>query len=772
MGNIPAARSLHQAVLTPIDATKTNELSGVANEPGAWEKLRLAQAVQRARSVGTSGKQDQVRLSKLWYAKNAASPVRTTVDLGQLFGGHIADAAQQLARMPADELTREAEADLSKLANAPDGTPYAAARDELEAALEAFRLRLHAVYLGVLHVQRMDLLPAGMAGGELVHSLPLAPGEKVHLTRREWSNTASDFQTIVTDYEESFSEQGVTEKTELAESTTSQHQHSLGLNTSVSASGGFGPMSVSASGAFSMTDQTSLASADSTKRSQELTKKASARTKQEHKISFRVSSAAGSEQEQVSTVRNPYADRGCRVDYYQLQRKWLVELREFDKRLCLDVNIPEPGFELLDRYREIQDLQGRLGAQFDMTGIIDPDHPNAPLTAESITRDNWSRLASAFGTSIDPPPGATIRLYVSDTPRTWDNDDNTTQGAGRWHWFTFGVDIDPNYVVQTARVDWDKDGFSDFTGDFVDNPTAGADFFVRGVGPDKHELLDWRGFGGHFDIHYGAYHVKSCSVWVTGILRLRDEVFTAWQQKAYAAIKDAALGNFYAEQTQLRDRLDALKAELGAQDPLSLRKVEREEVMKGVVRWIFGPEFAFSPAVVGSTLYDPATGQILNQQIWDAMASQGQTIQFVHHAIEWENIAYFLYPYFWSAHNRWALKTGLDHPDFTHKAFLKAGSARVVVPIRRGFESAFLAFVRTGHTDGSDPYVTLADEFRADADARYPNTPSPDPDESDQQRLGNLVSSWYEFTPTAALDVQVTSSLPDDAAGSTANSES
>jgi hypothetical protein len=50
-----------------------------------------------------------------------------------------------------------------------------------------------------------------------------------------------------------------------------------------------------------------------------------------------------------------------------------------------------------------------------------------------------------------------------------------------------------------------------------------------------------------------------------------------------------------------------------------------------------------------------------------------------HHAIEWENMLYFLYPYFWSHKNRWEEKKYLEHPDIMQKTFLKSGSARIVL---------------------------------------------------------------------------------------------
>jgi hypothetical protein len=92
--------------------------------------------------------------------------------------------------------------------------------------------------VGLLHLERLNFVPAGIERGELVHSVPLTPGEEVNITHKEWSNTSEEFSKIVTDFMEAYSEEGVTEKAELTQSSSSQEQHSSGFNTGVTASGG------------------------------------------------------------------------------------------------------------------------------------------------------------------------------------------------------------------------------------------------------------------------------------------------------------------------------------------------------------------------------------------------------------------------------------------------------------------------------------------------------------------------------------------------------
>ena len=124
--------------------------------------------------------------------------------------------------------------------------------------------------------------------------------------------------------------------------------------------------------------------------------------------------------------------------------------------------------------------------------------------------------------------------------------------------------------------------------------------------------------------------------------KLRDTPFKDWQLKAWNAIRDAAQSRYYEQRQLIKDRLAQLTQELGGQDALSLRKIEREEVMKGVLRWMFGPSFKFVPTGLSSDLYG-SKETVKSGQIWNKVLAQGEIIKFLHHAIEWENMLYFLY---------------------------------------------------------------------------------------------------------------------------------
>ena len=224
--------------------------------------------------------------------------------------------------------------------------------------------------------------------------------------------------------------------------------------------------------------------------------------------------------------------------------------------------------------------------------------------------------------------------------------------------------------------------------------------------------------------------------------------------RAWTALREAAKSRYEDHRALVKERLAKLQEELGGQDPLSLRKIEREEVMKGVLRWLFGPSFTFVPPSLPSDLYD-YDEVVRSNSVWGHVLAHGEIIRFLHHAIEWENMTYFLYPYFWSHTSRWDLKKYLDHPDFQHRAFLKAGAARVVLTVRPGFETDFVSFVETGSSGplgSSHPYITIAQEIEAFAKTNYPGIRAANPVDAARPLLTPLQrKAWQAMAGVIAL---------------------
>jgi hypothetical protein len=291
----------------------------------------------------------------------------------------------------------------------------------------------------------------------------------------------------------------------------------------------------------------------------------------------------------------------------------------------------------------------------------------------------------------------------------------------------------------------------------------------------------WRyyvGWSGPGDPHADSGDQLTLTVSCTA--RPGERLLLDWKAQCWERLREAAQARYALRQQQLTALRDSLREALTREDSLMLRKLEKEELMKAALRWILGPGFEFYPssllplampdgdaeAAIASDLeYYAGTGssQAVVPETYESMLQHGELVEFLNQAIEWENVNYVLYPYFWTDDTRWDFKQSLFHPEYVHRLFLRAGAARVVLPIRPGWEKRFVAFAETLRIDGvlpdeaGHPYMTIASEVEAMARTTYAYTESPN-----KECEANLVKHWFEFTPTGALDVVAGAVLLED----------
>ncbi len=694
------------------------------------------EATRRARpaadSTGSTGAAGAFLVAAGVDAEPAATPATTPIAVGTLMQWAISNNVEKVQAEQTLALAERLSAGGAPLTPAQFRSAALAAVSTTKDVNFAFAQRLQIEPVGLLHLERLSFIPAGIERGELKHSVPLSPGEEVNISHKEWSNTSEEFERIATDFIEAYSEEGVTEKSELTQATSSQQQHSSGFDLGVTASGSWGPVSISTSANYNVQNSANTSQQTARNQSNDLTRKASARSKKEHKMSFKVASASGTEDQAVRKIKNPFPDTTTRVDYYQLVRKWRVDLYRYGLRMTYDITIPEPGSDILSKIVELKSLMAALQEGFGSPSSTLP-WARFDLTPQQITRWNYLVLAAQYGVTVEPPPPDEIVIARGYT-RNWPNKDSANDSD----YTTFDVEVPEGYTVRAWSINWNWWAWT----------SEPYHFQIR---PD---LNSWLGVGGTLTLSVGTKWVSAFDIQLKLWFGLTAAAFDAWRQRVWGALREAAQARYELNRTMLKDRLSQLQDELAAQDALSLRKIEREEVMKHVLRWLFGPSFTFVPPGLPTTPYG-AGGSVIDDSVWGQLLAHGEVIKFLHQAIEWENMLFFLYPYFWSHTARWELKKYLDHPDFLHRVFLKSGSARVVLTIRPGFERDFVSFLETGAFDGlpwGHPYITIAEEMQAFANTNYPGIRSTNTVDNARPLLTPLQQkAWDEIQGIIAL---------------------
>ena len=353
-----------------------------------------------------------------------------------------------------------------------------------------------------------------------------------------------------------------------------------------------------------------------------------------------------------------------------------------------------------------------------------------------------------MGAALPPPIKSLAPLRKNDNP-----------GAGNgWHFVKLDFEVPPDYEITKVHLYADLGTLKG---------AGGVTMVVEGTTPlfrrdlpsggvvDEDILNFLGGETGPQTVYFNLIDVGPAFIEIDVSIAPTADSIARWQNDVWTALYNAAQTQYFASQQDIATRIAALEDKIAGVNTLTLRREENEEIMKCVLRWLLGPNFHFMPDdvlvqflqqspllnpngnidLLHGTVLDAARGDGLAVTAggWYPMFQYQEMIKFINEAIEWENVLYFLYSYFWDVPPSWDFIRQLRHPDPTRQAFLRAGSARVVLTVRPGWEKAWVAFVEAGiFGDTLDPrfthpYLDIAGEMQAYAQTNYPGIPPANP---------------------------------------------
>ncbi|MGK5509130.1 hypothetical protein [Brevibacillus formosus] len=745
-----SAREILKGTLVPVHVPAAgDEPGGGIVKLGAIRQLALARG-------DTDDVRERLRNIEQRYGDTAHVSTET-LELLKAFEDPLVPSLRpdltEISRIPARELAAFAEALIEKRTEHMRGMEEADCPTEIgrsAQALNAAAIALRALTtgtatppIGMLNLERIEMVPVGIQRGELVSTIPLAPGEETAVTYKEWSVTSKEFTTIVTDSLEEISETGVTDNTDLSQSTSSQSQHSNQFNITGTVQGGIPIISGSSTTGFTAQGSESVSASESIKHARTTTMKASARSRREHKVTISTTTETGTSQTSTRMLRNTNNINPIRIDYFSLMRKWRVRLYRYGLRLTYDIVVPEPGAAMRRAYAELELLRAQQGPfTFNVKrSDITTDRVNQDGNPDPNGIPKYQWLAERQGVSVKAYP-------AEPTPLTPTVRDSTNGG---WWFLDSEFDVPGGTRIREIRLDAqigkddsdDKMNF-DVIGSYVEpgwqNQTGAL--IVR-----DHKIMSvssgvpfMQGYTGHQKITFFFHHSEKVLCRLTVHLELTPEAIEQWRTDVWNALYDAAQAKHFAQQQEIAAGIAAIEEKLANVDTLTLRREESDEIMKCVLKFILGTDFDFMPANVlaafvaanvdlkhGIGFDQPSLG--LTPEQWSLVRQHEDVIRFINQAIEWENVVTFLYSYFWDVPPSWPFIRQLRHPDPTRQAFLRAGSARVVLTVRKGWEERWMRYAEGGSIDASIPasYLSIAREIAAYDDRNYPGIPPANP---------------------------------------------
>lgn len=419
------------------------------------------------------------------------------------------------------------------------------------------------------------------------------------------------------------------------------------------------------------------------------------------------------------------AGLGNIVGTYQFVSKlYEAQVFNYGQRTLYDMMLPEPGALVLEAFR-----RDRAAA----VELVEP--PEFTLRPEELTADSYQDSVSLYGASgVKPPP----------EPFTTETYDFNTGGEDVDQEFTNStrIRIQDGYQAVQASVGiavmvWDDWVVDSIIGRRSHRFSTSNDVWITNLNSET----------GSIPFAITTDRVGDIAVAVEVTCAATDRAIALWQAETYGLLVDAYRARRSEYETRLADLQSAAPMEIISRSSDRNRDMMVDELKRACISMLTEQHFDLFDAVNKGALNLP-------QIDFQEARSEGAYARFFEQAFEWENIAWVPYSYFWGRKKGWLEKLVLTDGDTEFERFLKAGFARVVVPVRPGFEPAVDHFRLFG-----DPW--LGGQLPTVSDATY--LPVADEIAERLDRPGDEVPqgpTWEVRVPTALIALRQSPGLP------------
>lgn len=515
-----------------------------------------------------------------------------------------------------------------------------------------------------------------------------------------------------------------TDKTQLQQQSSSNISIAAHVDGQVDTSTSFGPTTVNAHIGGSLDYSNASATSRATTQSHETVSVAISKIEQTTRQVRTVSTltrATDKEEHKFDNVQGA-SKAGIYRWVDQIQN---VELDRYPHRFLMEFEIPEPG--AWTRWLHLNDLARTMINKPPLPLTQDGTLGTRPLKPTDVDANSYLEIAARYSTTgMNPPPPDTIVVALNLS-----YDSSAGGGGGGSNGGPQGDSslTVPNgyeastYSVSTVAVLADGGPF------WVIRMIVGAgEIQVLGdnlpIPPPPHSVFRLTDIPvGHISrgtipIGLEAAVTQSYELNFEVTCERLPEIYEQWQNDTYALIVGAYNAMLQAyndekagltiQQTNLAD----------ANSPVQNAQTIKQELKRLVIEMLIGTPFRGRNAI---SLDGKSTPPNEPSTDLSNAANFAPEVQFLEQAFEWETLSYICYPYYWADASRWPDLTVIEGNDSNFADFLRAGSARVVLAARPGFEDQVNFYVKFGILWGGGPmpapgdtdYLSIADEIKA-----------------------------------------------------------
>lgn len=537
---------------------------------------------------------------------------------------------------------------------------------------ELNRPSVKAIGFGELIIARERLI--GYEANEIAHIENVLPHED--RLREHERTTSREIVTETETLEESKSEKHLetTDRYELKTQSEKAIHEEFSINAGVNTSGKYGLTTIEAS----LEAEFSRSVDESHSSTSNLAKEVVSRAVEEtHKSARELRRVTVTEQiKELNRHGINFKDESDPFSgvYYWVKKIHEVELRHYGTRLMVEFYIPEPGLSLLPKNNK------------ETLSFKKP----APLAIgpSDIKAGNYLCLARKYGVSdIEPPPPPKIQVGYkwASTP-----DPKVKRGVDT---ASETITIPDGYVPISATATCIGKWFGSPGGETEINIllAIGGNDIVAHVGNKVRResiLLEQipAPDGLPVTIRVTSHRNKTATVNVRVDCQRTEAAIDVWRLRVFGRLKEAyelMVAEYERKMAQAEIRGGI---EISGRHSTENRAREIDELKKWAIKTMRVSTFDFDAVV-----------QELGQQEIDPVRSDeyAPIVRFFEEGFEWRQMSYFLYPYYWGRRDSYGYRHRLEDSDNLHRLFMRAGGARVVVPVTPGFEERILHYLDT-----------------------------------------------------------------------------
>lgn len=184
----------------------------------------------------------------------------------------------------------------------------------------------------------------------------------------------------------------------------------------------------------------------------------------------------------------------------------------------------------------------------------------------------------------------------------------------------------------------------------------------------------------------------SVSIHYSILCERSESIYQQWQIDTFIAIMNAYNGLKLDYEEALQSQQFETEINIQGQNPLINREVEKTELKKHAISILTGQQYEGFNAM----WQDHNQGLGYPEIDLEDAAKEGDFVQFFEQALEWRHATYLFYDYFWGRKQHWVDMLHTKDTDPLFEKFLRAGYARVWIPIRPGFDSVIGHYICAG----------------------------------------------------------------------------